>query len=89
MGNGWVVFEEPTDSTVVVGIDPRVGGRCPGGFALLHGYQGSPVCTRVSTAAGAVAATFDAPFDVGTVVIDLKYNQYYSADAFASADGSW
>eukprot|EP00750_Incisomonas_marina_P025978 INCI583.1.p1 GENE.INCI583.1~~INCI583.1.p1 ORF type:complete len:1394 (+),score=246.06 INCI583.1:490-4182(+) len=88
MGNGWVVFEEPTDSTVVVGIDPRVGGRCPGGFALLHGYQGSPVCTRVSTAAGAVAATFDAPFDVGTVVIDLKYNQYYSADAFASADGA-
>ena len=32
-GNGWVVFEED-DDYIVVGIDPSVGGLCPGGLTV-------------------------------------------------------
>ena len=85
MGNGWVVFEEPEDGKVIVGIDPSVGGKCPGGFALVHGYNGVPTCSRALTAGGSVSASYSAPFDVGTVSVDVSYSQYYSADSFASA----
>ena len=88
LGTGWVVFEEPSDGKIVVGIDPSVGGRCPGGLSLINGYQGLPTCTRTLTAAGAVSASYSAPFDVGTVKVDVEYSQYYSADAFASASGT-
>ena len=37
-GLGWVVFEEPTDSRTVIGIDPGVGGKCPGDHQIDNGY---------------------------------------------------
>ena len=29
-GAGWVLFAAPETTTTVIGIDPRVGGKCPG-----------------------------------------------------------
>ena len=71
MANGWVVFEAPEDGKMVVGIDPGVSGSCPGDLVLAYGYNGVPLCTRVSTAAGSVAADIDAPFDLGSVTVDI------------------
>lgn len=88
MGNGWVVFEEPEDGKVVVGIDPSVGGKCPGDLALVYGHNNIPTCSRVQTAGGSVSASYSAPFDVGTVTVDVSYSQYYSADSFSSASGA-
>lgn len=79
--NGWVIFAE-TDDSITVGIDPAVSGQCPGSLALRQGYEQNPICTRSLSAAGTVVATYDAPFDVGTVEVDLSYSQYYSAGAF-------
>ena len=75
-GSGWVIFEEPEDGKIVVGIDPSVGGRCPGGLVLMNGYQGAPICTRDLDDAGTVVASYETVFDVGSVTVDMDYNQY-------------
>ena len=77
-GAGWVIFAEDEDS-ITVGIDPSVSGACPGGYTLEQGYDQLPICSRALTAAGGVSASYEVPFDVGTVEIDLSYSQYYSA----------
>ncbi len=69
--DGWVVFEAPSEGKVVVGIDPSTSGRCPGTMVLAHGYNGVPTCQRAMSAAGSVVADFDAPFDIGSVTVDV------------------
>ena len=87
-GSGWVEFGAATSNETKIGIDPSVGGACPGSMDLVRGHEDIPTCTRSLTAAGAVAASYEVDHDVGAFTIDvLEYSQYYSADSFASTDG--
>jgi hypothetical protein len=85
--DGWVEFEEPTDSTSVIGIDPSISGACPGSFSLANGFDQRAICWRNLDDAGTVSASIDVGHDVGTIDVDMEYNQFYSADGFNSASG--
>ena len=77
--DGWVEFEEPTDSTSVIGIDPSISGACPGSFSLTNGFDQRAICWRNLDDAGTVSASIDVGHDVGTIDVDMEYNQFYSA----------
>ena len=51
--DGWVHFAELTDESIAFGIDPRVGGRCPGSLALakcvVSFAAARRLCTHVAT----------------------------------------
>lgn len=77
--DGWVVFDEDESAQeITIGIDPSISGACPGDLVLTVGYNGNPICTRLLDAAGMVAAAYEVPFDVGSVTLDIQYNQFCS-----------
>ena len=75
--DGWVVYDEDSDNEeITIGIDPSIAGACPGDLVLTSGYDGTPICTRLLDDAGMVSAAFELPFDVGSVTLDIEYNQF-------------